>query len=260
MDMVSVSHPDQTLEKTDEPLQDVMGWTKYKAAAYRCLVAEGPLEAREVVVRTDIHQGRVYDILDDLYNEGVITKQDANPTIYDAQNPEGLISERKDQFDSKATELIETLGNAYEINVQTAEESTSSAWILGGQAGTIRKLRELLEEAEDSVLALEPDPRWYETRDFRTLERLAGRGNSEVKPIIWNARQAQLEEFASFNIPVWSHEGVNQTFYIIDGEHVIFKIDRGNTGIIFSDETMASVFKGKFEATFSNAERFDHHA
>lgn len=254
-----MSQPEQSLEKADEQLQDIMGWGKYEAAAYRCLVAEGPLEAREIVVRTDIHQGRIYDVLDDLENEGVVTHQDANPTIYDVQNPETLIEERKEAFDGKATELMETLGNAYQLNIQDPDQSTSSAWILGGRAGTIRKLREILKEAEGSVQALEPDPRWYETSDFRILEGLA-RDGVDVKPVIWNARRTKAEEFVSFNVDVWVHEEVDKTIYVIDEEHVVFRIDRGNTGIIFSDKTMANVFTEEFEATFNEAEKFEDNA
>ncbi|SEV98417.1 TrmB family transcriptional regulator [Natrinema salifodinae] len=254
-----MSRPEKTLEKADKPLQDIMGWGKYQAAAYRCLVAEGPLEAREIVVRTDIHQGRIYDVLDDLKNEGVVTEQDANPTIYDVQNPEKLIGERKEEFNNKATELIETLGTAYELNPRSRDQSTSSSWVLGGQSGTIRKLREMLEQAEESVYALEPDPRWYETSDLRILERLAD-SEVDVKPVIWNARQQEIKEFTSFNIPVWTHQDVDQTFYVIDQEHVVMEIDRGNTGIIFSDETMASVFTREFEEIFNDAEEFDAHA
>lgn len=254
-----MSQPDNTLEKADKPLQDIMGWGKYQAAAYRCLVAEGPLEAREIVVRTDIHQGRIYDVLDDLENEGVVTEQDANPTIYDVQNPERLIGERKEEFNEKATELVETLGTAYELNPRNRGQSTSSSWILGGQSGTIRKLREMLEQAEKSVYALEPDPRWYETSDLRILERLVSRG-VDLRPVIWNARQNEIKDIISFNMPVWVHQDVNQTFYVIDGVHVIMEIDRGNTGIIFSDETMASVFTREFEEIFNDAEEFDTNA
>jgi len=254
-----VSRQNQSLEKADDQLQDIMGWGKYEAAAYRCLVAEGPLEAREIVVRTDIHQGRIYDVLEDLENEGVVTHQDANPTVYDAQNPEGIIEERKNSFDDKATELVETLGNAYQINIQEPDQSTSSAWVLGGRAGTIRKLREILEEAGESVHALEPDPRWYETNDFRVLQRLIDVG-VDVKPVIWNGRRSKAEEFTPFNISVWLHEDVGQTIYVVDDKHVIFRIGRGNTGIIFSDKPMAKVFTSAFKKIHKEAEKLDDHA
>jgi sugar-specific transcriptional regulator TrmB len=249
-----MSQPDQSLEKADEPLQDVMGWGSYHAAAYRCLVDEGPLEASEVVVRTDVPRGRIYDVLEDLVEEGVVTYREGNPSEYGAQNPERLLQDRKEEFDEKATGLIETLGNAYQLNLP--EESSSSAWILGSRAGTVRKLREILEEATESVHALEPDPRWYETSDCRTLEEL-NRNNVDIKFIVWNARQEKLNDFVSFNFPVWEHENVNKMVYIIDEQQVVFRIDGGDTGIIFSDKSMASIFIDEFETTFKEAERFD---
>lgn len=252
-----MSRTNQSLEKADEPLQDVMGWGKYHAAAYRCLVDKGPLEASEVVVRTDVPRGRIYDVLDDLVEEGVVTYREGNPSEYGAQNPEGLLQERKEEFDSKATSLIETLGNAYQLNL--SDESSSSAWILGSRAGTVRKLREILEEAEESVRALEPDPRWYETSDCRILEEL-NRSDVGIELVVWNARQDKLKEIASFSFPVWEHEDVNKMVYIIDDEQVVFRIDGGDTGIIFSDKPMANVFTNEFKNTFRQAERFDHNA
>ena len=248
---------DQSLEKADKPLQDVMGWGSYHAAAYRCLVDEGPLEAGEVVVRTDVPRGRIYDVLDDLVEEGVVTYHERNPNEYSAQNPEGLLQERKEEFDEKASGLIETLGNAYQLNLP--DDSSSSAWILGSRAGTVRKLREILEEADESVRALEPDPRWYETSDCRVFEKLS-RKDVELQLVFWNARQEKLEEIASFNFPVWEHEEVNKVVYIIDDEQVVFGIEDGDTGIIFSDKSMANVFTNEFEDMFRQAERFDHDA
>jgi len=248
-----MSPGEQSLEKADVPLQDVMGWGKNHAAAYRCLVDKGPLEAGEVVVRTNIPRGRIYDVLEDLVEEGAVTYRERNPRRYDAQNPEGLIQERKENFDDKASELTETLGNAYQLNLP--DESDDSAWILGGRSGTVRKLRELLEEAEDSVRALEPDPRWCETSDHRVYERLH-RENVELKVVIWSARQDTLEEIASFNYPVWEHGDLNKTFYVIDGKHVVFQMG-GDTGIVFSDATIANVFAREFEEVFKDAEEFD---
>ena len=254
-----MNQSERTLEKADQPLQDVMGWGKYQASAYRCLVADGPLEAREIVVRTDIHQGRIYDVLDDLYNEGVVTKQDANPTLYDVQNPEELIGEQKEQFDNKASQLMETLVPAYEMNLQRNDSSTSSAWILGGQAGTVRKLREVLGDAEESIYALESDPRWFESSDIRMLKSQVD-DEVDVKLVVWNARQGSIEDFANYNVPVWTRDSVDKTIYIIDGTHVVMKIDRGNTGVIFSDSTMANVFTAEFEASFTKAEKFEDNA
>lgn len=248
-----MSQGEQSLEKVDEPLQDVMGWGKNHAAAYRCLVDRGPLEAGEVVVRTDVPRGRIYDVLEDLVEEGVVTFRERNPRRYNAQNPEGLIQERKENFDEKASELIETLGNAYQLNLP--EETGDSAWILGGRSGTVRKLRELLEEADDSVKAVEPDPRWCETSDHRVFDELH-REDVEVKPVIWSARQDMLEEIASFNYQVWEHDDLNKMFYVIDDKHVVFRIG-DDTGVVFSDATIAKVFTREFEDIFRKAEEFD---
>jgi len=248
-----MSPGEQSLEKADVPLQDVMGWGKNHAAAYRCLVDKGPLEAGEVVVRTSIPRGRIYDVLEDLVEEGAVTYRERNPRRYDAQNPEGLIQERKENFDDKASELIETLGNAYQLNLP--DKSDDSAWVLGGRSGTVRKIRELLEEAEDSVRALEPDPRWCETSDHRVYEKLH-RENVELKIVIWSARQDTLEEIASFNYPVWEYGDLNKMFYVIDGKHVVFQMG-GDTGIVFSDATIANVFAREFEDVFKDAEEFD---
>lgn len=252
--MAIVSESSQSLSKADQPLQDVMGWGKYHAAAYRCLVDKGPLEANGIVVRTNVPRGRVYDTLDDLVEEGVVIYREGNPKQYRAQNPESLLKDRKEKFDTKATGLIETLGTAYQLN--PTEKPSTSAWILGSRAGTIRKLREILQEASESIRALEPDPRWLETSDSRLLEE-SNHNGVNVELVIWNARQEKLNEISTFNYPVWSSENVDKMVYIIDSEYVVFRINGGDTGIIFRDSPMANVFTAEFKRIHEQAKRFD---
>ncbi|QCJ47834.1 TrmB family transcriptional regulator [Haloprofundus sp. MHR1] len=239
----------QSLEKVDETLQDIMGWGQYKAEAYRVLVAEGPLEAREIVVRTDIPQGRIYDVLDSLEREdGVIERRERNPARYRAQNPGRIITEKQDKFE----EAKETLVTAHELNESESTSSTNSAWILGGQAGTVRKTRELMDTAESSIKGVERDPRWYRTEDMRTLRRLSDEGVN-VQLMIWNPRQEQIEQFEDEGVSVHPHTGANKSFYVIDEEYVVMKSGQNETGIVFQDKSMASIFIREFDHLYDEA-------
>lgn len=241
---------EEPLEKADKPLQHIMDdWTKNHAQAYRCLVVEGPLEASEVVVRTTVPRGRIYDILDDLVNEGVVNYRESNPSVYEAENPEGVIQDRREEIENTANNLIETLGHAYELNRPTDD---TDAWVLGSWAGTVRRLRELLQAAEDSIRAIDPDPRWFETKDYRVLERLI-RDGGEVEVITWNARQRSIEDFDSFDIPIWTAPDIEKMYYVIDSEHIVFSFGQKESGIKFSDKTIATVFTSDFESVIENA-------
>lgn len=238
----------QSLEKVDDVLQDVMDWGKYDAAAYRVLVDEGPLEAKEIVVRTDIPQGRIYDVLNSLDRDGVVEKREANPARYRAADPGRLLGEKQGALE----ETKETLVTAFELDTPTRSAAADEAWVLGGLAGTVRKVREHIENAEESVLGVERDPKWYETNDMRLLRRHAD-NDLDVRLVVWNARQSEFDALKDQQVPVWKHESATKSFYVIDEEYVILRLRNQDSGIVFRDKPSASIFMKEFEELYSEA-------
>ncbi|WP_126665156.1 TrmB family transcriptional regulator [Haloterrigena salifodinae] len=246
-----MSQGPMSLEKVDEPLQEIMGWGQYHATAYRVLVAEGPLEAQEIVVRTSIPHGRIYDVLNELHQEGVIDKQERNPAIYKTKNPGRLIEEKQNDFNEIVENTKETLVTADELN--SGGEQSTPAWVLGGQVGTVGEIRDQLANVQESLLIVDSDPRWYDISDFRQLQRYAG-SDIDLNIILWTARQNKIEEFSEHGLPVHKHDNMSRkSFYVVDKKKVIMKMEESDTGMIFTDRTMASVFIREFKELRDNA-------
>lgn len=233
----------------DRALQDIMDWGQYEASAYRQLVRYGPLEASDVVVRADIPQGRVYDVLNRLHSEGAVVKQGAQPTRYAAQNPRKLIEPQQRQFESKATDAIEGLEPAYEMNLETDQHP---AWVTTSISGIATQVRNIFDEVTDRLWLMERSF-WFEDDDVNQLQSLADNG-VDVRIIGWQARQ-QLPDFAeSFaDGTVRQLEQVQTGFYLGDDDRVVMNLDEGQTGIVFRDEGMASIFSERFNNLYNEA-------
>lgn len=244
--------PEQSLTRVDKPLRDVMGWGKNHAAAYRCLVEEGSLEAKEVAVRTDIPQGRIYDVLEDLFQEGVVDKKGSKPAFYRAQHPQRTLSEQQKQYDEKVEKLTETLGSAYDLNDYSER---NSAWVLGGQAGTIQKLRQIIDQAEESIYGIESDLRWLSVADINNIKDLSE--TIDVKLAIWSGRNREIDAFVEKGVPIWSYEDRSSTFYVIDERTVIIRLNDPDRGIVFDDSEFANMLTAKFEEFLNECEKIE---
>lgn len=231
-------------------LQEVMGWGKYHAAVYETLVERGALEPTNVSTWSDVPKGRVYDILDDLYREGAVKQQSMNPTVYVAQHPEKIIDRREEEFVEKATEAKQQLFQTYEVNFDE-DLGRNPAWVVTGRAGVVDQVRGQLVLAEERIDAFESEP-WFGEEDVDLLDDLAENG-CDVRLISRSGAEDVLELFAESSVDVRHSTEVTTSFYLIDDGRVILNIGRGDTGVLFQDETIANVLSEEFEAHYKTA-------
>lgn len=239
------------MDELDDALQTLMEWGQYEAAAYRALVEHGAQEATEIVVRADIPKGRVYDVLNDLQNQGAVKKQGARPARYSAQNPRKLIEQQQEEFKQTADEVKQRLGSAYELSSET-EDATHPAWVITGFPGIATQLRDLIEEVEDRLWIHERDI-WFTDTDISDLASLVEEG-VDVRIVGWNARQKDLQELAMADLPVYETEHARTTYYLVDEEQVVFKVGKSETAVVFRDKSMASVLASEFERIHEDAD------
>lgn len=235
----------------DESLQTILEWGKYEAAAYRVLVRFGPLEASDIVVRAEIPQGRVYDILNKLHSQDAVVKQGLQPTKWDAQNPRKVIEPHQRRYEEMAVEAIEALEPAYDLNL---ESQSHPAWVTTGIADTSTKARELFEAAEDRIWLLERSF-WLSSEDKEVLQAKAEDG-IDVKIVGWSGRP-QLSEIAT-DIPaakVRESDDVETSFYVRDEGTVLINLNQGETGMLFNDTGTAKIFTEQFEAVYKAASK-----
>ncbi|QLG28182.1 TrmB family transcriptional regulator [Halorarum halophilum] len=235
----------------DESLQTIMEWGKYEAAAYRVLVRYGPLEASEVVVRADIPQGRVYDILNNLHSQDAVVKQGVQPTNWDAQNPRKLIEPNQRRFEDMAVEAIEALEPAYDLNL---ESESHPAWVTTGVAAASVKARELFEQAQERIWILERTF-WLSSRDKDLLQSKAEEG-IDVRIVGWSGRQALqnvAEEIPSAKFR--EADKVDTSFYVGDEGTVLINLNQGDTGMLFHDAGTAKIFTEHFASIYESANK-----
>jgi sugar-specific transcriptional regulator TrmB len=238
------------MDDLDDILQDVMEWGQYHAAVYRTLVERGALEPTDVSTWSDVPQGRVYDILDDLYREGAVKKQSVNPTVYVAQHPEKIIDRKEEEFVEKATEAKRQLFRTYEVNFNE-DFGRNPAWVVAGRSGVVDQVREQLELAESQIDALEREP-WFGDDDIDLLDSCASNG-CDVRVVGRSGAEADLEPLADSAVSVRHSTEVKTSFYLIDDDRVILNIGRGDTGVMFRDTTIATVLATEFEDIYKAA-------
>jgi sugar-specific transcriptional regulator TrmB len=227
-----------------------MDWGEYEAAAYAALVQEGPLEASDLVYRTDIPQGRVYDTLKGL-GESAVKKQGRNPTRYDAQHPRKLIEGKQEEFNDSASRLKNQLEQAYDVELDR-RETQHPAWVMTGLPGTAQRMEELIEGAEQQVLIVDRDLRWIQTETIETLAELVA-DDVTVQIVGWHTRREKLEELAAAGVPVRSHDNVDTSFCIVDDKEVVVRVGRGTTGVTVRDEPIATILTREAQRRLEDA-------
>jgi len=235
-------------------LMDVLGWGQYESEAYIALVHWGPLEAKEVVVRTGVHQGRIYDTISSLQERGVVQEAGGHPAKFRATNPQKLITEEQSKFEDKSEGVKQRLGTAYEVNFET-ETVEQAPWTTTNRSGTVREVREQIEAAEESVMIVERDLRWIETSDKQDLQRIDDDG--DVRILGWNARRDQLQGLAEFNLETWESSEVEASFYIFDESTFVSVLGDGGGAVISKDESMARVLVREFERLVEQSNRVE---
>lgn len=236
-------------DELDSALQSIMDWRQYEAAAYRVLVRHGPLEASDVVVRADIPQGRVYDVLNRLHSEGAVIQQGVQPKQYAAQNPKSLIEPKKEEFDRKATEAIEGLEPAYEIRLT---EEDYPAWVTTSISGIATQVRDLFGEVDNRLWLIERTL-WFERSDISKLQQLTDEG-VDVRVLGWRPRKGLNEIVEKTDeVSVRQLDQVDTSFYIGDDDRVILNLNEGQTGIVFRHEAMGNILSERFENLYEEA-------
>jgi sugar-specific transcriptional regulator TrmB len=245
-------------DELEQYVRDVMGWTAYQASAYVTVVRHGPLEPNEIVALSDIPQGRVYNVMGQLEGEAV-NVQGHQPKRYQAQHPRSLLAEKQDEFNSKADAAMDHLEQQHEIQ-RERQEPRHPAWVITGLSGTKREVLDGLESANDRVLLVEEDGKWIQSNEMRDLERLVGDG-VEVEVIGWSGWEDKLNRLVEeAGVSAWLHKEVDSSFSIVDGERVVMRFGREDTGVKIEDENAVNVFRTAFRTYREEATELEPHA
>ncbi|WP_254821938.1 TrmB family transcriptional regulator [Haloglomus halophilum] len=225
--------------RLSEYLQEVMGWGKYEAAAYITLVRMGTLEASEIVARTAVPQGRVYDVLEGLEGEAVRV-QGRQPKRYQALHPRQVITDRKERFTTRADTLTDQLEQDYEIERERSSDRYP-AWVHAGINGTLKDLRERMDAAEERIWLVEETGQWIDDTDVRELNCYATHG-IDVQIVGTTGWEQTLATIAETAATAYQASDVDLSYALVDAT-VILRVGRGDTGVTIADDGMTALLE-----------------
>lgn len=164
-----------------------LGLSEYESRAYRALLRNSPATAKELSRTSDVPMGRIYDVLNNLQQRGLVRSQAASrPKKYVAVEPEAALSKL---LDSKRGELREK-ERQYEETVTELEGELDAAdpvdeqfWTAAvGPEETVDLLLERLGAATDRIVTVagSPTPQFdlgeYGDQVVDALEQAVDRG------------------------------------------------------------------------------------
>ena len=223
-----------------------LGWKTYLSAAYCTIVENGPLKANDLAVKSKIPQGRIYDVVTELVNNGWLKKAGGRPVIYDAQNPRVVLHRELERIQKDMDESLKDAEQAWEIRTERTGDVENQSWSVSGMHGIVLEIRNLLKEARKSVLVVEPSLDWMAGADLNMFSDLVGRGAKTVV-VGTDGSSIELERLADRGVCTYTTDTEDLAFYIFDGETALIKMASPDNGTIIKDASFAGVFESKFE-------------
>jgi sugar-specific transcriptional regulator TrmB len=127
-----------------ELLQQI-GLNKYEAAAYRALLAEGPLTGYELGKRSAVPLSRSYEIAERLVGRGLALLQPGDPPRYLAADPVAFL----DGVRAAQAATLAALTQA--LTALPPPATAGEFWVLRGAAAILDRVRALLDGAVEVV-------------------------------------------------------------------------------------------------------------
>jgi len=131
-----------------------LGLTKYEIKAYLILVSFGYMKGGKISEKSGVPQGKIYSVLSNLIEKGLVSQIDAKPKIFKAINPDvalrNLIEEKRNDleaFTEKLSSEIKKLMATKLKNQETDEKIT----ILRGKKNAFSIAHYLYENAKTSL-------------------------------------------------------------------------------------------------------------
>lgn len=140
-----------------------LGLTKYEASAYSTLLKEGVTGAQELSRKSDIPVGKIYEVLSNLNNMGLVKFQRSRPRKYRAVKPSialnNLYSKKEEEtknelenFKLKVSELESRFSD-----ITQPDHTEVQFWATSiGEENIIKNIKSMLDEVETEILHVKP--------------------------------------------------------------------------------------------------------
>ncbi len=149
--------------KLDEPKEvfSHLGLSQYEARVYYALILEGASEARKLSLKCGVPRTKIYLTLKKLKERNLVYELPESPSKYAAVSPVEAFQRYVSVFKEETAEKVISLMECKELIMQLEEAHTLSkvnnkprkeeVWILNHKKEILRKIEEILLQANDSV-------------------------------------------------------------------------------------------------------------
>ncbi|MDT2816661.1 helix-turn-helix domain-containing protein [Vagococcus lutrae] len=122
------------------------GYTENETSIYITLLESGNLSGYEVSKRSGVARSKVYNLLENLVNSGLVVVNKTEPKLYHATSSEELLNLLKQDIHADLAQLEKQL-----TKVKETDESDDLLWKINGYGPTLSKAKYLIEQATESL-------------------------------------------------------------------------------------------------------------
>lgn len=128
-----------------------LGLTHYGAKTYVVITAFGPIDATRIAEEANIPRTKIYDVLNKLEQDEWINVKHGRPMLFTAQDPKGIIEERKSDLFTEIDSLSNEMSMIYD---QQIKKEMPNAWLIQGKSNITEKSLDMVSKAQKSVMMI----------------------------------------------------------------------------------------------------------
>ena len=232
-------------------------WTDSQASAYCVLVEMGAMSPSNLAIHSEIAQGKVYAVLDDLeHNKGAIVKEGKRPTMYKAQHPRHVLAHQIERIAEMKNQALEEAEEAYEGQYEgTGREAV--CWSVQGISGVQIQLRRLLGECRESLKVSDSDLGWAVAAMRGFAREGASRGaKAKIEVVGPPAQASRLEELRRGGAAVRTCGGPRRCC-IVDDRVAMVRFTGPDSAIVVRDSTFVAGRIDEFDEEFASGNELE---
>ena len=221
----------------------LMGLSKYEARAYAALLLYGPLTASEVASKADIPQPRVYDVLNNLVDKGLVVVKEGQPKRY---APLG-VQEALSSYIRREVERLERLKDEIASmlpSMQPPYTSEVGIWRSEGLSAALSMARDMMARSRYEVIVAGS---WQLISSMLDDLKEAARRGVSVGALVYGAtkealQDADVEAFDEVRVTAWR----GPAFVLLDQDSAVILAGAADplhqpTGYLLSDRRLLPV-------------------